>query len=430
MALAGFLSLAGQETMVLNNGSCLYGHKSREDFTAKTVQFAVDSALVTESLDNIYYTAPVLQRLDNMKDNWANWFRNNPDMVVNNNGRPSGRLGKIEYRHDNKDNEFEGSAVIVELSDSTVTFFTINQVSVKYKTEEIDHYEYETRDPLALVGVIDEIVKTDGSTLSGQIVAEYKDRTILLADDGVRHVVQRDDIRAIRMLPYNTNMPLADQLPYYKRIEYRNGSDKSTVNGIITERVRKPANGEGAYYEILSPDGTTPRKYPAKDVLTFSLVPNNRYVNERDVVIDDDEILVDRIPLEKVRTRITTDGYDILDGANCVTVSMADLNEDNLKVYYKDVPRNAELYLVEARPVMTDGDDDGKKKKKRDDDQDEPAQYRVSFSEVLLNSLTPSDRFVSPASNVSVNYGPVRAGKYYMLMRKSDKSAYLIYVKH
>ena len=52
------------------------------------------------------------------------------------------------------------------------------------KNKDVDHYEYDTRNPLALVGTVTEIVPVNGTPLKGQIVADYPSRLVLLTERG------------------------------------------------------------------------------------------------------------------------------------------------------------------------------------------------------------------------------------------------------
>lgn len=428
IASISFLPLSGQETMVLKNGSRLYGHTSKEDFTAKTVTFMADSAIIVEAMSDIYYTAPSVQRLNNMKHNWRRWFEANPAKVFINGGKKSGLLGNISYSDGSK-NEFEGDAVIIERSNDNISFFTINHANITVKKNaEVDHFEYATRDPLALVGIVNEIVPVNGTTLQGQIIEDYPSRLVLLTDDGVRNVIPYNNIKAKRVLPFNTNRSLTEQLRYLTRITYKDDSgEQRTVDGIIRETVYKPSGDERPYYEVINADGTSPRKYYFDDVVMLSLSPNSMYIQDRDVVINDDEILIEHKEARNMKHAIKSDRYEINDTAGIVKLNYSYLAEGNIKVYYKDIPANSEFIFVEAKPNYIPSKTDNKNRK---DEEDElPVYFYANFSEMFLNSFTPYDRFVSPASNVSVNYGKVQAGKYYLLIRKSDNSTYLIKIE-
>lgn len=420
----------GQETMVLKDGSRLYGHTSIENFNNRTITFLTDSAIVVENINNIYYSAPSVQRLSSMKDKWHTWFENHPERVFVNEGRKCGRLGNISYANDTK-SDFEGDAIILERSENTVKFFTINHGRVTLdKRNQVDHFEYDTRDPLALRGIIYEIEPVNGAILRGQIVEDYASRLVLLTDDGIRNIIPYSNIKAKRILPYNANISLPEQLRFFSRITYLDGNgDSKVIEGIIREIVYKPANGDKPYYEVVNIDGTTPHKYYFDDVVELSLAANKNYKEDRDVVINDNEVLIERLPATNIKHSTTSDGYEVTDTAGIVTVRLRDLDNNNVKVYFKDLPENSDFIFVEARPGVQPNLS-GKIKKDKDEEKDEPTVFfTANFRDMLLNSFTPYDRFVSPASNVSVNYGPVQAGCHYLLIRKRDNSAYLIKVE-
>lgn len=431
VAAMSFLPSMGQETLVLKNGSTLYGHTSVENYEDGEVSFMVDSAIVVEKLTNIDYENPPLVQLDNFSNmRLKEWLKKHPERIILKNGRKHAYLGNIRSKG-NYNSPFAGNAVVLAKNDSTATFFTLSQVTINLnKAKEFDHIIYAERDPLALVGVVDEIVTINGETLRGQIVAQYPGYFVILTDDGVRHSVNKSDIRSRKKLAYNSNRPLADQMNFLSKITLKKGKSTETIDGIIRETVSHPANGEKPYYDVVNSDDSYSHKYKFEEVTKLSLSPNPRFVKERDVVIDDDEdILIAGRKAVKVPCTITDTRYEFNDTI-VTAIPYDELTDGKLKVYYKDVPANSEFFFVEVTPAQEQpAPAKGKKAttKKLDVEEDE-APYSVGLSKIMLNGFAPVGRFVSPASNVSVNYGPLRTGKYYVLIRKSDNSAYLIYI--
>ncbi len=418
-----FLPAFGQETIVLKNGSRLHGHTSIENFENWTISFMTDSATVTEKLDNVIYTPPTVTRLYEVGSNyWRRWFEQNPQYIFNNNGHKSVRLGNVNYLNRDTAN-FGGEALIREIGPDNVTFFTPMMLTVTIdKNKDVDHYEYDTRNPLALVGTVTEIVPVNGTPLKGQIVADYPSRLVLLTDDGIRHVIPYSNIRIKRTLPYNTARPLAEQMKFLSRINYRNRATGKieTLNGvIIREIVYKPLNNESPYYEIVNTEGLNPVKLDFDDVITLRLSPNNQYVEDLDLVINDDDLLIEGQLANSLPYTLKTDRYELTDTVGATHVRFSELNNGHLKVSYKDLPVNADFIFAELK---SDDDNAGKSSTQ---------VYYSRLSDMVLSSFSATDRFISPNMNISVSYGPVRPGRAYMILRRSDprKPVYIVFVE-
>lgn len=97
-----------------------------------------------------------------------------------------------------------------------------------------------------------------------------------------------------------------------------------------------------------------------------------------------------------------------------------------MPVHYKNTPDNNEFFFVELTvPVV--------EKKKAGlfgaPKVAEPEAPYVTFAKLLRGGFRAEDRFVSPANNISVQYGPLKKGARYVLIRKGDLTAYPIVVK-
>ncbi|MCM1532991.1 MAG: hypothetical protein NC114_12090 [Ruminococcus flavefaciens] len=429
MASVAFLPCYGQETMVLKDGSQLYGHTVEEDFDNGMLTFRVDSALIVAKLSDIDYTAPEMLDLnrDVKGSSWYRWFTNHKDRVTQQRNKQYVRMGNVAHNN-NARKEFDGRAVIFEQGDSAIKYFTTNECRVTLnKKAEVDHFEYDTRSRLALGGIDTELELTDGRKIRGQVVANYANKVVLLDDSGLRNVIPYKKIRAKRFLPYNENVPMAEQSPYITSLTTPDGKvDKLLLNAIVY----KPLNGAKPYYDVVSLGGGANIQYPFDMVSKVGSTVNQDYVEDTDVVMEDDEVLVNRIPAEPIQYVMKSDRYEITDTVGAVRVSEYDLVDGMLKVHFRDPMDNTEFFFVEARPYNQYLELNYDNRKKKKDDGEETVYYYTNLSDVLMNGYTAYDKFVSPAGNVSVNYGQLTAGKAYMLIRKSAplKPAYLIIV--
>lgn len=442
-----FLSVNGQETVVLKNGSRYMGHTSSEDFVSNsnTFVFMADSATVVEKLGNVYFSMPEKNRVNNMKNAWKKWFKANPSYTFFD-GDTCAWLGNVSYKSGDR-NEFSGDARIISYGDDEITFFSLNQANVTIdKIKDVDHYEYAPRDPLALVGVIDEIELDNGDVLKGQIVAEYPAefdslrvskevkmvkkspaKLELLMSNGVKQVIKYDNIKAKRIIPYNPNYKLNEQLPYFSRITYKTPDGKEkTIEGIIVEKVYMPGGKKKSYYLVADCDGMNKREYDFDDVVRLGRTNNSRFIKGKDIVLSDrNDILIGSQTARKATCVITDERFSTADSAAVMTIPAADVKDGVLKVYFKDLPGNDEFYFVEARQGVKPAADSDKKKKK--DNKDEPAElYYATMS--FFNGITPEERFVSPNGNVALSY-LVTPGKAYFLLRKSDKAAFVFLIE-
>ncbi len=422
----GFLSVSGQETLVLKNGSRLYGQRTIEDYNDNTVTFRIDSADMVIPYNDLHDISPRLTLLSETPESWRRWFNQHPERIVLRNNAKYVWLGAVN--NSNNDRKFYKDYVVIhEVEDTVVRVFTTSIGEIKVsKNKEIDHIEIAPREPLALVGTINEIETTNQGTLRGQIVEDRAKSLVLLTDDGVRHVIPYKVIKASRIIPFNPNRPLNEQISHHQRLEGNKDSGFSAV-GIVTETVYKSHGNEEGYYILADTEGLNKTKYPFSQVLRIKKIPNTAFVKEKDVKIDGDQLLIQFREAVPVKYEVKSDRYEIADTTKAVRINKADIENGMLKIHFKDTPVNTDFIFVEAKPVQVDKS----AKKSGKDNNDADVVFYASLNDMLINSYSPVNRFVSPSGNVSLTYGNVEAGKAYLLIRKSDplKSAYFLVIE-
>lgn len=423
MIILSSLSVFGQETIVLKNGSKLYGHISNHDFTDKTITVRVDSAIVVESLDSIYYSAPQLTNLSDMPLVWRRRFEQKPELIVDRYGKKGVWLGSVSHKNNQK-RGFDGVAQILEVGNGKIKFLTLNNDYAKFnKLTDIDHYEYRERPLLALAGTIDNIYLSDGNVMVGQVVADYPSRLILKTFDGVDNEILKKNIKSKQITPYNSNLDISEQVPYFSRITYMDGDDERDILGIIRETVYKTVKGEQPYYEVVDKDGRNPYRYSFSSVKRIKNEINRKYRTEKDVVLVDDQVVIGEQKVLPTKYKVENNGFCITDFSNMATISVGELNDGKLQVCYRNLPINESFIFVEV------SDENNQKKDVNNEHNNlivSPSSCVVTFSNILMNSIPQKDRFISPLGNVSVKYDNIKDGRIYFLLRKSDKSIFLV----
>lgn len=421
----GFLVMNGQETVVLKNGNRFMGHLSSENYDNGQFVFMADSAIVVERLANVRFSPPKLRSIKDMKMKWSRWFETNPAYIVNVANQAKGWLGHIAYG-DNCSDELGGDVVIKELSDSIVKYFIVTQTSPTFKrSTEVDHFEYATRHPMAMVGTVDEIVLTDGSTLSGEIVANYPGYLVLRTNDKVNRPISYSKISSKRVLPYNLARPLSEQVPYLSILSLKDADGvEREVSGIITETVYRPTTGEKPHYVVTDGDNQNPCKYPFEEVSRISFRSNSAFIQGLDVELAPGETMIAGSVAKPVTCQEVGERYAVVDSTNIVAVKARDLAGGNLNINVKNNPGVEEFLFIEATPVAPlKGQSNSKGRGKT------PVEYyTVNTMSMAFNAIEPVERCVTPHNNVSLKYN-IQAGRAYMFMRKSDKSTYLIVIE-
>lgn len=267
------------------------------------------------------------------------------------------------------------------------------------KNQDVDHFEYTLRDPLAMVGTVTEIKLTNGETIKGQTIADYPSKIVILADDGIRHVIPYSNIMSKGILPYNTHRPLGEQLKYLSRISYLDEDNKTAeVNGVIIRKiVYKPSGSEKPYYEVVNADGTSPRNMAFDNVKSIRLSPNNKFVQERDLSINDNEIFIQGQKAQNTFYSAFDDRYQFNDTIGAVHINYNDLNKGYLKVNYKNNPDHEFIFVEVNRQVLNDNSN-------RKNSNTKVPIWCAKLSDILLCSISPSDKYISPATNVTQFY--------------------------
>ena len=95
LAILGFLPASGQETLVLRNGSRLYGHTSKENVKDKTLSFDIDSASLVLPTNEVRLESPQLIQISELPEAWKRWYAANPGKKFFRNGKEYGRLANV-----------------------------------------------------------------------------------------------------------------------------------------------------------------------------------------------------------------------------------------------------------------------------------------------------------------------------------------------
>lgn len=424
------LSASGQETMVLKDGSRLYGLTWKEDYTDMSKTFSFDSVSLVVPKSALSNIEPDKRALTYLNSEMRRYFEHHPEKIVYHNNEPYVYLASGFNVEKGKRNNLNlsGYVIIEEVSDSTARVFwpSIGMMTVDWK-KDVDHVVTAPRNPLALVGTIDVLETKQGVRLVGQIVDTDHKGTTILTDNGVRHKISKDNIRAKRIQPFNPNRPLKEQISHRYRLE--GGKGTQPTYGFITETVYSSQNQEG-YYMVSDLEGLNKTKLLFSEVDKITREANPDFVKELDVNVAPDEFLIQGISAKPVTYEVKTDRYEVKDTSNVVKVKAAALKDNNLKVHFRSLPAHSEFFFVEARETPKSAEEAKRSGKNKEKDTPEKTPFYATLHDVI-QSLPPTDRFVSPIGNVSMNFGPVTAGKSYFIIRKGapEKTAYMVLIE-
>lgn len=430
LAVLCFLPCIGQETLVLKDGSIIYGHKTSENYSKGTLSYRVDSASLILPEKAVFIEDPELVRIDKMSSSWQRWFKSSRERIVNKGGDEYGWLTRIRTEYDGFPGESKlltGNVVLQEKNDSTIRVVTVNPGNIDLsKKDFVDRIMYSHRDSRALAGVVDEVEMNSGEKLQGQIVEERRKDMVLLRNDNVRVVIPYSKIRAKRVLPLNSTMPINEQIEYKVRLSK---DRNSAVEGFITEVVYETSKGNHGHYKVVNYEGRDAKDYDFDDVTKIDYFPNEQFVKDMDVAINNDEVFVAGKVVKPLKYRSYNGKYEVETNDSIVAIKLSDLNKGMLTLYYKNNDRSSDFIFEEAKEVNKIENVSADNKKSEFEHKN---IYSVSFEDIMFTNFpSPKNPIISPLGNVIIKYGPVIEGKVYWFMPKSktNKNAYLIRIE-
>lgn len=370
------------ERIYMKSGSIVEGYIA-EQIPGKRINVKTTKSTIVVNSDSLKYKSVEQVPLESLPREWADWAEQN-DKVINNNGKKHIELTTLEF-----ENSVFPLVYLLERG-SMIKFLDVTPNEYSFSWNEMYRTVKNQRPSNLFSGLKEILVLTDDSMVEGQIIEQLPEQNLKIAtDDGEVLSFKYSQIKQIRTEKLNEDLDLWSQIQLLDKIAI--AGEKDELVGFISERTF------GEYIVFESQDGIK-RTIPQRSVVSYSKIPNDRYVAVYDTILQDGEVLIDGEPAYFVKLN-AMDKYLVLG----TTVSLQKNVGDSVCLEAKLADTETPITLVKAHiedVTVTNG------RRKR------VVPWPVITYQDLVQSHVDINREVTPLHNIKVTFDVVEEGDY------------------
>lgn len=340
-------AIDNQQTIVLKNGTELSGYIQRQDANGN-ITFYSESAIVVLNGNDITITNEKNYRLSELNEAWISWAEENGAFSGSGNNR-SLLLCDVNTK--------EKSVTKVRVLEKGIT--------VKYIELSSNTYHVEWKDVVAITGNrrpnnvlsgINRVYKlNNGVEFEGEFAEETDSTLSLFLANGMIQSFKIDDVVKYTYRTINPDQSLFEQCELLDIVRTKDGETK----GIIIEQ-NYITNKDSVNYLLLQQENGSINSFKISDIIETKRELNPKYAPKFDILLDDDEIVINRMETESIGVKENGD-FLVLDSlSNKVVIDREKNDMVNVTLEYKDISNsNVEKYklvkvirsVVKKRPV-------------------------------------------------------------------------------
>lgn len=395
------------ETLVLNDGSVLEGYMSVQR-VGKDVTFTASRQIIVLQANCVASIAERTVEYKKLSAEWKKWIDENPRSLskdgkfVLNEIKLKTSLSDTTLLKGKKNtgmlDHFSSSPYNVKVLEKgeLIKYIDVTPHVYTLSWKDIKCLRRLPRIPLDISGVSELLVLKNGQEYEGEVVEQIPGKTMkLLKADGIVEVVDANDIFCIRKKKLNEEQSIVEQVPLLETVR----TEKEDYTGVIIEQnFNKGKNGNNLVMILQNGNSSTINQ---TDVIEICRIKNEHYKPLKDVVLDDTTMLVNRNGVfctcfQQEDDLIYTKEFE----------SALKLNIDTLNgCVYLEVKDNAsfdDYVMVQALELK------GKKRK----DKDKIMSIGFSYEDLVLKSIQPFKKTVSPNNTLKVSFQIKTLGWY------------------
>lgn len=304
------------QKVTLKNGSVLNGYIQQQDGSGR-LTFHTDNATiyVSSSITNVYDRKIKVASLDNK---WKEWAKKNDAFEIMGDStlllndvtfKPSAEdlidsvvlytKGTIGFEAYLKESLHQVSNVKVLERGVKVKYLELTPNVYAFSWSDIESIKAERRPKTALSG-IDRIYELrNGKTYEGQYAEETDQMLSLYMKDGFVQSFKIDDVIKYTFKPVNPNQDIMEQSELIDIIKTRNGG---IVRGLIIEQNYASQKDSENYFLIQTESGAI-SSIKVSDILELRKEENPKYAPQTDVVLNNDEVMINRMEAQAVNVK-------------------------------------------------------------------------------------------------------------------------------
>ena len=404
------------EKVILKNGTQLEGYISVQH-PGKKIVFIAEKATVCIPFARVESIVDHDVKISSLSDGWQNWIKENPASIKAENGKNYLVLSDIVLSaNDTLAVERDSFVTVSNSRDMSphnvrilekgdiITYLDFSKTLYHVAWDDILMIRRYERSSLDLTGIVDVVELNSGKVLEGQIIEQILGKQVRLkGDDGIINVIDLKQITTQKKKKMNVNQSLLEQSPLLEIVCTKQGK---MITGVIVEQAYDKKQGD--YLLIEEENGTIVRE-SSGNVTEIRKIPNPNYRMLTDILVNNDEIWIDRKKGEKAIVDEEESVMIINDKSVPVIVDLQ-YNQDTLTVEQQDNIDNRNIILLKLVQIEI---------KKRGE------CYVFTYEDLVTQGSRPFAVEVSRNKTLKMLY-TIGEGHYILYKPKEKTAVYLI----
>lgn len=382
------------EQIYMKSGSVVEGYIA-EQRPGKYITFQTTKATIVVNSDSLQNRIIERVPLESLSKEWREWAENNDKYFENEDGKQL-ELTTLEFK-----NSVFPKVFLLEKG-SLIKFIDLAPNRYTFKWGEMYRTEKNKRPDNLFSGLKEILILTDNTKITGQIIEQFPGKTLKIITDNEEVLSFKfSQIKQIKTEKFNENLDLWSQVQLLDKIEVK--GENTELIGFISSRTL----GKEIVFEFENGEKLT---IPQNNVISYSKVPNDKYVAVYDKELKEGEILLDGEPAYFVQLK-TIDQYLVLGSIVSLQKQVGETicleaNLDNVETPITLVKAHIENVTVPNT------------KKKRE------IPWPVITYQDLVQSQVAINKEVTPLGNVKVTFEVKEVGDYVLYIQ--GKNEYIV----
>ena len=382
------------EQIYMKSGSVVEGYIA-EQKPGKHITFQTTKATIVVNSDSLQNRIIERVPLETLSKEWRDWAEQN-NKYTENDGKKQLELTTLEFK-----NSVFPKVFLLEKG-SLIKFIDLAPNKYTFKWGDMYRTIKNKRPENLFSGLKEILVLTDNTKITGHIIEQFPGKDLKIATDkGEVLSFKFSQVKQIKTERFNEKLDLWSQVQLLDKIEVK-GEDTELI-GFISSRTL----GKEIVFEFENGDKRT---IPQNQVISYSKIPNDKYVAVYDKVLKEGEILLDGAPAYFVSLK-TVGQYLVL--GNIVSLQKTvgeticlEANLDNV-----DTP----ITLVKAHVENVTVQDERKKRE---------IPWPVITYQDLVQSHVAISRETTPLGNIKISFVVEELGDYVLYIQ--GKNEYIV----
>lgn len=379
------------EQIHMKSGSVVEGYIA-EQTPGKYITIQTTKATIIVNSDSLQNRIIEKVPLESLSDEWREWAETN-NKFVENNGVKQLELSTLEFDH------CKYSNVYMLEKGSIIKFLDLTPNRYKFVWGDMFRTVKQKRPDNLFSGLKEILVLNDNSKVVGQIIEQFPGKDLkIVTDDGEVLSFKFSQVKQIRTEKLTEELDLWTQIQLLDKIKVK--GERTPIVGFISSRTL----GKELVFEF--EDGSK-RSIKQNQITSYAKIPNERYVEVYDKLLNDGEVLLNDESAYFVA--LQSQGQYLLLGE---TVSAQLVVGDTVCIEAKLDNPSTPITLVKAH--MEDVEIKNGKKKER-------LSWPVITYQDLVQSHVDVARETTPLGNVKITFVVEEVGDYVLYIQGEDK---------